>query len=655
MFTIQEIQEYVGNFRKRKIRLLLALLVSASLLTVSSCYLYDGFNKRFVIYVVLSLGTGVLLVCPRPDRWYTAVPVLGCYLLLAPIKIFQRMELPVHDMSRIGEGVKLANVFIILFIYAVILLFFQRIRFALGIGNIALLIITIVNYYVCLFRGASLSVNDLLATGTAFTVLNNYRLTMDSELWYSILYFCFFIAWGFWCDIPMRGKKYHMAVTAASLCGIAGFYLFWNVSDYLKKFEIQGHYWNLSENQSLNGFLVSFGVSMQEMAMKKPEGYSQEELLRIVNDIQDEYPCKNTLDQQLPNIICIMNEAWSDLRILGNLETSEEFMPFYDALTDNCVKGNTFVEILGGLTANSEFEVLTGDSLAFLAPAAIPYQLQVNHDMYSVARVLREQGYHTMAMHPSTAETWNREKVYRYLGFERFIDVSRFETEYLYVGNFLSDECNFNEIIWQFEHKEQGVPLFLFDVTIQNHASYYGNTDIILNVKKLGDVPAEEAGYLYDVDTYLNLIKLTDNAFQMMVEYFQEVEEPTIICMFGDHQPKLYDDFYNAMFRGSQLSEEEQRALMYITPYVIWANYDVQFPEYGDLSANYLGAALLECAGVKLPPYYRFLLQLQKNYPVISRYTVETLEKEDMVRQYRMLQYNHLMEKNYLKELFVFE
>lgn len=649
------IQEYGRGILKRKIRLLLALLVSAGLLAVSCHYLYDGFNKRFVIFVLLCLGTGALLVCPRPKRWYTAVPVLGCYLLFVPLKIFQRIELPVHDMGRIQAGAKLANVFVIFLVYAVFLLVFQRIRFALGIGNIALLVISLVNYYVCLFRGGSLSANDLMATGTALTVLGNYRLTMDSELWYSILYFCFFIAWGFWCDIPVKGKKYHVAVTSVSLCCFAGFYLFWNVSDYLEQHEIQGHYWNLSENQALNGFLVSFGVSMQEMSMKKPEGYSKEELLRVVSDLYEEYSLQDTLDKQLPNIICIMNEAWSDLRVLGNLETTEEFMPFYDTLTDNCVKGNTFVEILGGLTANSEFEVLTGDSLAFLAPAAIPYQLQVNHEMYSLARVLREQGYRTMAMHPNTAETWNRDVVYNYLGFEQFIDVSGFETEYLYVGNFLSDECNFNEIIWQFEHKEQGAPLFIFDVTIQNHASYYGNTDIILRVKKLGDVPAEEAGYVYDVDTYLNLMKLTDNAFQMMVEYFREVEEPTIICMFGDHQPKLYDDFYNAMFQGSQLSEEEQQALMYITPYVIWANYDVQFPEYGDLSANYLGAALLECAGVKLPPYYKFLLQLQKNYPVISRYTIDKLEKEDMVRQYRMLQYNHLMEKNYVRELFCIE
>ena len=110
-------------------------------------------------------------------------------------------------------------------------------------------------------------------------------------------------------------------------------------------------------------------------------------------------------------------------------------------------------------------------------------------------------------------------------------------------------------------------------------------------------------------------------------------------------------NFYDAIFRESNLSEDCQ-TLKYITPYVIWNNFDADLPVYGDMSANYLGAAVLECAGVELPLYYQFLLQLQKKYPVISRERINEIKGEEMIRQYQMLQYNHLMEKNYLKELF---
>ena len=649
--VLQEMKAYLTAILNKKWRIVAGCLVSVILFLLSCHYLYDGFNKRFIIYSTICLLTGVFLILPRLKRWYLALPVVAAYLIFVPRKMFIRIELPSNDFSHMLPGAELANVFIILLVYAILLLLFQRVSFAFAGGGIILLCLSLINYYCVLFRGSGLSFTDLTAVGTAVSVLGNYRLTMSSELWYTILYFCFFIVLGFWCDIPFKGKWYHLTVTAVSLCGCLLFYYFWNISDYLEKHELQGHYWDVSENELLNGFLLSFGISMKEMSMEKPSGYSEKFLLEVGRDASERYQAPVSTETK-PNIIFIMNEAWSDLRVLGNLETTEPFMPFVDSLTGSVVKGNTYVEILGGLTANSEFEALTGDSLAFLAPAAIPYSLQVNHDMYSLARVLKDQGYQTMAMHPSGPAAWNRQNVYEYFGFDEFVDVTKFQTPYLYERSFISDECNFNEIIWQFEHKEEGSPLFLFDVTIQNHGDYYGGIDMPISILTVGETPAEEAGNIYNAKTYLNLMKITDDAFADMIAYFEGVEEPVILCMFGDHQPNLGDNFYNVMFADSGLTQEEQTARKYITPYVIWANYDVSFPDYGDMSANYLGAALLECAGAELPPYYQYLMQLQELYPIISYHTIDAFENDEPIQQYRMLQYNHLIERNYLRELF---
>lgn len=647
-----KLKTYGMEIWSKKGRLVLSLLVFISLFTISCYYLFEGINKRFILFTLLSFLTGAFLVIPRLKKWYWALPVVLVYLAVIPRKIFQRIELPVHDMSGMQEGAELANIFIILLIYAVCLLIFRRVRFALAGGGVALLVIFLINYYVHLFRGTSLTLTDLMATGTALTVMDNYQLTMNAELWYSILYFCFFIVLGLWCDIPGKGKKYHLTTLAVSLAYCLFFYGFWNVSDYLEKHELHGHYWNTSLNQKVNGFLLSFGINVQEMKMEKPEGYSEQVLVEIAEQTRESYKAPENISQQNPNIIIIMNEAWSDLRVLGDLETSEEFMPFVDSLRDNVIKGNTHVQILGGLTANSEFEALTGDSLAFFAPSVVPYSIYVDHDMHSLARVLGEQGYQTMAMHPSGPGAWNRDVVYKHFGFEEFIDIDKFETELSNVGNFISDECNFNEIIWQFENKEAGKPLFLFDVTIQNHADYYKQVEAKITVDKVGSVPADQVNYLTDANTYINLMKITDDAFEKLLDYFEEVEEPTIICMFGDHQPNLSEDFYNAIYENSGLTQEEKEARKYTTPYVIWANYDVEFPEYGDMSANYLGAAVLECAGVKLSDYYKCLLQLQKEYPVLSFRTIEELKEEDAIKQYQILEYNQLIEKDYRKEIF---
>lgn len=644
-------QFYMAEIKKRKIRILLAILAFLGLFMTSCHYLYDGINKRLLVYTFLCLCTSALILCPRPKSPYVSSFILLLYIIWVPRKMFQRMELPIHDMAKLKDGAMLANLFIIFLLYAILLLICQRICLSLGIGNMILLVLSIINYYVNHFQGGNLNFSNLLASGTALTVLDNYHLTMESELWYSILYFCFFIALGFWCDLPVKGWKYHCGVTAAALAYGLFFYGFWQ-SSYLQDHGMEGTYWSVQENEAQNGFLLGFGFSIRDLAIPQPSGYSDDAVARIIAETEAAYvnPHASAADQ--PNIIFIMNEAWSDLRVLGDIETSESFMPYVDSLTENCIKGNLFVEILGGITANSEFEALTGDTLAFLSPSSIPFQLEVNHDMYSVARVLKEQGYQTLAVHPNGKGSWYRDNVYNYFGFDKFVDINSFETTPEFLRVFVSDESNYDELIYHYEHRDKDAPFFLFNVTIQNHSDYYGGIDRPITLHKVGNTPPETEKYYYDAETYLNLMKITDEAFRQLIAYFEEVEEPTIVCMFGDHQPLLWDQFYNAIFEDRALTEQEQTALKYITPYIIWANYDIDFPEYGDMSSNYLGAALLECAGVELPPYYKYLLLLQKQYPEISRRTIEALAEEEPIKNYQILQYNQLKEQGMPNPLF---
>lgn len=645
----QKIKAYVLQIWQKKFRLILAAVVFLVLFLLSCKFLYTGINKRFILFSGLSFATALFMMLPRLKKWYFSALALGIYLVVVPLKIFQRMELPIHDMNRLLEGAELVNILIIFLVYGVCLLVFQRIPYALAGGNVILLILFVINYYLTQFRGTTLCLDDLLASGTALTVIDNYQFAISSELWYSILYFCFFIVFGFWCDIPGKGKKYHILITAAALLYCLVFGIFWGKTDYLENHELK---WYPDDNQENNGFLLSFGLNMKEASMKKPEGYSYDMLKAIAEEAGSSYGETRKTEITNPNIILIMNEAWSDLRVLGNFETTEDYMPFVNSLKENVLKGNTYVSIQGGLTANSEFEVLTGDSLAFFLPSVIPYNLQVRRDMSSLASVLGEQGYTTIAMHPNGAGSWNRDKVYKYFGFDDFVDIEDFQTEISYVGNFISDQTNFNEIIWHYENRDKEKPFFLFDVTIQNHADYYYQVETPIKIEKVGNTPANEIQYLHDAETYINLMKITDDAFRSLVQYFESIEEPTIICMFGDHQPVLKDCFYEAVFADSGLTEEEQQQQKYITPYLIWTNYDMEFEEYGDMNASYLGAALLECAGVELPDYYKFLLNLQKEYPVISRWNLESLQQEEKIIQYQMLEYNHLVDKKSHKSIF---
>lgn len=687
-------REYFAQMRQRKIQIAAASVISLVLFAISFYYLSGGGVKRIILFTAMSVLTGVLIAFPMPFPRYLSVPACIGYLLVIPSMMFRRIEFPVHDMTHIMPGAQLANVLIIFLFFAVLLLLLQRPNLAFGIGAILILICLCANYYVTLFRGSGISYSDFQAIGTAMSVAGNYRLSMEAELWYSILYFAFFIVLGFWCKVPYKGKIYHGIVTAIAVGYMIFSGFFWSSDSYLEKHELKSGYWNrnILDDQKRNGFLLTFVISVKDSTMSKPVGYSESRLNRISEEAVACFAPANASDstsengtadssgnastdqiensstdtvsnaKSTPNIIFIMNEAWSDMRVLGNLETSEPFMPFVESLSENTTKGYTYVDILGGLTANSEFEALTGDSLAFLPGGVVPYQLYVDHDMHSLARVLKEQGYQTYAMHPSNAGAWNRENAFRYFGFDEFVELKEFETEYEKAGDFVSDSSNYDEIIYRYENRNPEQPFFLFDVTIQNHADYYYQVDTPIMVQKIGDTAVDEESRIADIWTYVNLMKMSDDAFAELVAYFEKVEEPTIICMFGDHQPKLSDEFYERIFTDEAMTEQEKDMLMHMTPYVIWSNYDSDFAEYGDFGANYLGSVLLECAGVELPAYNKFLLETKKQYPVLThagcigpkgnKCNISDILDDEVIKNYRMLQYNHLVEEDYNKSIF---
>lgn len=137
--------------------------------------------------------------------------------------------------------------------------------------------------------------------------------------------------------------------------------------------------------------------------------------------------------------------------------------------------------------------------------------------------------------------------------------------------------------------RQSAAPFYLFNVTVQNHGGYVGNRGFVD-----ADVKCETEGLTSsEVNQYLTLAKKSDEAFKMLIEYFEKVDEPTVIVMFGDHQPPLSNEFYSNIF-GTDIAKftPEQTATWYSTPYVIWANYDIEEKEDFNMSANYLSANL---------------------------------------------------------------
>lgn len=401
--------------------------------------------------------------------------------------------------------------------------------------------------------------------------------------------------------------------------------------------------------------------------------------VRGTSDIDQPTASARKKKDQAPNVICIMNETFSDLRVLGQLSTNQDYMPFTRSLTKNTIKGNLYMPVTGAGTSNSEFEFLTGNTMAFLAAGSNAYELYIKSQLPSLAYTLAAQNYSRTALHVYYRTSWQRDVNYPLLGFERydsiesFIDndaideyrngnksFSDFEDavneqypgENVLLRRFVSDRFDYKLLEQMYEERDPSKPFFIFNVTMQNHGSYdsaYENFD-----QKIKLTSTEE--YYPAANRYLSLIYESDQAFKELVEYFSNVDEPTIICMFGDHQPNIETEFVESLL-GSDISDlsTEDNQKRFVTPFVIWANYNIEEGYVDKMSANYLSTLLLQVADLKTTKYNDYLSALYRYVPVIDSngyitandeyYTFdETSEYTDLLAGYEKVQYNNLFD-----------
>lgn len=580
---------------------------------------------------------------------------------IVPIISFYLMEAFEHNaLAEVRQEAQWFNILIFELIAWTLYLLIGRMTTALRIELALALAFGLTNHYVMAFRSTPFVPWDLLSVRTAASVAQNYDFTPTPRMIVvTVLFVLLMVAVRVLRKVPRI--KLPIRLGSAVLCGLA-LCLFVNTlqqETFQNKHYLYPFLFTPAYMTKVNGMAVTFAMDLAYVAVDKPEGYSAEEAQKTLeqygntdnvfaDDEENTNDSKNrgedANNKDLPNIIVIMDEAFSDLAVVGDLETNEDYMPFMHKMqqgADHTITGYAQVSVCGGNTANSEFEFLTGNTMSFLPSGSIPYQQYITKDTPSLASYLASLGYETYAQHPYYASGWNREKVYPLLGFEHlnFIDDYANKT---YVRKYVSDDADMQHIIDTYENKEDGKPAFIFNVTMQNHGGY---TDAFSDLSE--DVHA--TNYNSEVlDRYLSLIRLTDQSLEKLVDYFSTVDEKTVIVFFGDHQPSdtVAAQVQDSMLLPGESVPDEQLRKRYQVPYLVWANYDIDGATQQNTSLNYLSAEVLKAAGVPTDAYQNFLLDLQKSYPVMSAAgrTDASDADENMLNTYKKLQYYNLFE-----------
>lgn len=555
-------------------------------------------------------------------------------------------------------------------------------------------LLAVADHMVVQARGMELQFSDLFSFGTAMAVAGQYDFSLSANtiavIFAALISTLFFVL----NRMPkVRLKRFRIGGLAIGATSLILAVLMTTTSWGAALIDYEQRFWKVQASRD-NGFLVSFLHSISASKVSRPSGYSKDTLEEMLTEYRDQLDrldrpqtgtpgdettetpdvpvTPETDESSKPNIIVIMNESFSDLSTvaayLGNeMQSDSELLPFFHSLTNdspNIAKGFAMSSVLGGNTANSEYEFLTGNSMAFLPTNSVAFNLFVDEDnAYSVVDIMNKSGYYTVGMHPEPSSNWNRTEIYGYFGFEEsyFLESDKEGTVKTFVNDLplssddyyrghVSDRTVYDRIIDLYEQKEEGTPLFAFAVTMQNHGGYstkgYDST-----------VSLEGKGSSASANEYLSSVRESDAALGELIAYFEEAEEDTLIVFFGDHQPSLPASFYTNYFDVHDDSPTELVQAKYTVPYLYWGNFDFEC-ELGELtSLNYLSSEMLDIAGLEKTEYLKFTDLVRSEAVAINAYgwwdsdmvfhsfTEEDSDEVNLLRLYKYLQYNGLFDK----------
>ena len=392
---------------------------------------------------------------------------------------------------------------------------------------------------------------------------------------------------------------------------------------YANGLGISVYTWKPIPSYQDNGFLSSFVSTAQLMIPQKPKGYSKQTADKTVKELASRYDeengegsaakaASNQYSQQKPNIVVVMNETFSDLSIYDSIKNAGYDGPQYlkSLYSDSILHGTLQVSAMGGGTCNSEFETLTGNSMAFIGSGVYPYETY-NMNIDNLVSQLKGQGYDTHAIHPAAGSNWNRDGVYSAFGFDTFDDEATF-TGATRFRNRIDDASTYSKTLEYLNGSD--TPQFIFDVTLMGHSGY--ETGLVPEDKRVNcTVDGLDEKNQNKLNEYLATSNEEDAQLKTLIDGIRKSKKPTIVLFFGDHQPALSEAI------GGESDDIEQTEKQWQTCYAMWANYDVAGSVKGtelDTSTSYLSALLCHEAGIPMTDRQKAAYLLMEDVPRIN-------------------------------------
>lgn len=345
-------------------------------------------------------------------------------------------------------------------------------------------------------------------------------------------------------------------------------------------------------------------------------GYNKEEVENILLNVEEN---KDKKFYKKPNIILIFSESFWDINKIDEVKFSKNPVENLYKLKNE----GKFIDLLspayGGLSANVEFELLTGGNMAFLSKGYVPfislYSKDSSKNNPSIIKELKNNGYYTQVVFGK--DYYKSDDVYERLGIDKYLDV---DNPKYYKGYYNSDEYLTDLAIEAIEKTQE--PLFYMTVTIQSHMPYniekYNKYDIEIKESLLGKKETEKilsyAQGIYDADKQLG----------RLYDYIKKSDEETMIIFLGDHLPYLNidnKDIFESLKYFNTSNEINNTFRKYNTQALILTNYDVgDNKRYEIMSSDYLLTYVINNMDIKISNYFKCIENFRKDLKALNQF-----------------------------------
>ncbi|CAE79545.1 putative cyclic beta-1,2-glucan modification protein [Bdellovibrio bacteriovorus HD100] len=274
--------------------------------------------------------------------------------------------------------------------------------------------------------------------------------------------------------------------------------------------------WNFATNVKENGILNHIFLTMSTGQVPTKGKLPYDSLKTMI----DPKKVKNQ-----PDVFLVLCESCYT-------SSNDSFVtPIVDLEKDGFAHATVISPVYGGMTAEAEFEVLTGlPSRRYKGIDYMYFAERYSEKPDAIPRIFADNGYDTFSSHPLPGFFWKREIVHPKFGFNRtfFSDSMNLEGK---KGTYPEDKILFDLALSEYkENLKAGKKTFAFLLSLYTHGPYT-ETD--------GD--GGEADYKQRLAiTVRQYLEFKNEAVRLA----RENNRPVMFVIFGDHKPAMTISFY---------------------------------------------------------------------------------------------------------------